>query len=423
MLIQKNLGEGLGLEYNENVFTIFRDQITGLEYLRNNREVHERGLYVDLDAYKYRVFVDFRQVRDNDLRQYANLAAYLQGGGVPSVEDAIKEAILEPVLTPFRELVNPTMLQKLITNRVSTRLAEVANTQAILEEIEAKLLPLLVEIQRAVQSDGETVKTSHEILHELAAALYLPVIDQLYPKLAQAVYRSPLAYLKVGPTPASQPSPAQDWLEAGNLAIWGQTLCWVLLHQLGKLATGEDYREISRKWMDDLFFAKVTANALHDLVGQPSERSMSLIKILTRHHHWWAPPKDSKSSSPSIQSILLGWLNDGEVQRWIGANRFEGIIWFNKESFEELAWWFYLVAVIGILAQESDETLGDPDALFKDKSRRTGARSQRGQHVSEDVTTIPRQIAQCYALIANILKAEQASGFQVEKLVEITGKL
>jgi len=43
VLMQKNLGEGLGLRPDHNYFCIFRDQITGLEYIRNNQEMCDKG--------------------------------------------------------------------------------------------------------------------------------------------------------------------------------------------------------------------------------------------------------------------------------------------------------------------------------------------------------------------------------------------
>jgi len=78
-LVQKSLGEGLNLSDDNGYYTIFRDQVSGLEFIRNNRELHDKGLYVELEAYKYQVFLNFREVQDNDWHQYAQLASYLGG--------------------------------------------------------------------------------------------------------------------------------------------------------------------------------------------------------------------------------------------------------------------------------------------------------------------------------------------------------
>ncbi len=42
--VQRDIAEGIGLLNDDQVYTIFRDHISGLEYIRNNREIHERGL-------------------------------------------------------------------------------------------------------------------------------------------------------------------------------------------------------------------------------------------------------------------------------------------------------------------------------------------------------------------------------------------
>ncbi|MEW5942118.1 MAG: alpha-amylase family glycosyl hydrolase, partial [Chloroflexota bacterium] len=57
---QKSLAEGLGLP--SDGYVIFRDGITNLEYIRSCRELGEKGLYVELGAYKCHTLLDFRFV-------------------------------------------------------------------------------------------------------------------------------------------------------------------------------------------------------------------------------------------------------------------------------------------------------------------------------------------------------------------------
>src|SRR5262249_13330344 len=102
-LMQRTLGQGLALSSDENAYVIFRDQATGLEYLRRSRELVEQGLYVELAAFKYHVFLDFREVWDNEWHHYGHLAAFLDGRGVPSIDEALKEVFLVPVHKPFKE--------------------------------------------------------------------------------------------------------------------------------------------------------------------------------------------------------------------------------------------------------------------------------------------------------------------------------
>jgi hypothetical protein len=45
-LTTKNLAEGLGLQNEDRYYCIFRDQNSGLEYIRNNRQLFEEGFYI-----------------------------------------------------------------------------------------------------------------------------------------------------------------------------------------------------------------------------------------------------------------------------------------------------------------------------------------------------------------------------------------
>jgi hypothetical protein len=93
-LTQKTLGQGLELQNQEDCYCIFKDQINDLEYIRSCREIHEKGLMAELGAFKYHVFLNFRQVQDNVWHHYAQLNSYLNGRGVPSIDDALKEIFL-----------------------------------------------------------------------------------------------------------------------------------------------------------------------------------------------------------------------------------------------------------------------------------------------------------------------------------------
>jgi hypothetical protein len=73
----KKLGEGLGLEPKENCYIIFRDIASGLGYIRNCKDLFENGLYLQLEAYQWNVFLDFREVEDDDKGTYSQLAAAL----------------------------------------------------------------------------------------------------------------------------------------------------------------------------------------------------------------------------------------------------------------------------------------------------------------------------------------------------------
>ncbi|HEY5572561.1 MAG TPA: alpha-amylase family glycosyl hydrolase, partial [Anaerolineales bacterium] len=192
-LLQKNLGEGLGLHYSGEYYAVFRDHVAGLEFIRSSQEIHDEGLFVDLGAYRYQVFMDFREVRDNEWHQYAQLTEYLDGRGVPSIDEALREIFLQPIHYPFRELVNADTFRRLMNGRLKSPEEQV--DADLLSEIEQKMAHLLRQIKDLTQTE-----TEEDLMAELArnqrnkakAILGLPVLKDRYPPARSKKYSSAL---------------------------------------------------------------------------------------------------------------------------------------------------------------------------------------------------------------------------------------
>lgn len=162
VLVQRDLADGLALPADENNWCIFRDHNAGLEYLRNCRELHEHGLYVTLKGYQYIVLIDFRVVEDSIAYPYHQLAQYLNGRGIPSVDEALRELIVAPVRAPFRDLVNADTFRRLLDARTEP-------DPALLDEIEEKTVALLEAAQAFVgEPEAEVEPTPVEVVDETA---------------------------------------------------------------------------------------------------------------------------------------------------------------------------------------------------------------------------------------------------------------
>jgi glycosidase len=100
-LVQRTLKEGLDIRGDALDYLIFRDYVSGLEYIRSGREIAEKGLYVSLGAYQCHTFLDFREILDSDGRWEA-LCAALNGAGVSSVDGRLSE-----MFPPIVEVTQP----------------------------------------------------------------------------------------------------------------------------------------------------------------------------------------------------------------------------------------------------------------------------------------------------------------------------
>jgi len=353
-LIQKTLGEGLRLTPDHTYFTIFRDHVTGLEYIRNSRELWEKGLYVELDAYKYHIFIDFREVRDNQWQQYAQIANYLNGRGVPSVEDIFKEILLQPIQHTFKELIDAEIFRRLIDARVYQ--ADVKPDQTLLEEIEQKVVNLLLEAKKFSSGSGEERTIAREVRQKLEVILRLPTLSSQFPCI--------------------------DAKDISKEKFW-TLLGWLFVHALGRLVNQKDFSEVSRSWIDEWRLGKTIVSVLGELeLDETASRgSITLIKLLTSHQRWF----EEKRAYRVLESLL----KDNEVQQFLQINRYSDILWFNREAFDDLLWWLEVLAAV--------EISSDP---------------QRPAHQAA------KDLEGCNGMIQKLKEAATKSGYQVEKLLE-----
>ncbi len=111
-LKRQDLGQGLGLRNEPGWFVVFRDAVSGLEYIRPGSDLCTNGMFIELHAYQTHVFLDFREMADDAGARLARLSAHLQGRGVSSMEKAGREMSLQPLHNAWRELCRSDLLQR-----------------------------------------------------------------------------------------------------------------------------------------------------------------------------------------------------------------------------------------------------------------------------------------------------------------------
>jgi hypothetical protein len=407
-LIQKSLGEGLGIHNDKEYFTIFRDHVTGLEYIHNSHELHTQGLYIELAAYQYHVFLDFHEVQDNERDQYAQLAAYLDGRGVPSIEEAGKEIALQPVRNPYQELVNAGMFNWLIQNRYAAETYVERKLEKTLLEVDVKAQTLLREVKLLSGGKGDDGLVASQIMKETAIVLTLSDLIDSIPESKSSFNQATKDYLSGGPKGDSS-------YACGDVEVWGTLLSWLFTNRLGfvvdepgekqsnqQITVDASCLEQSRTWIDEWLLGKIITGALRDM-GIDEEaawRSVGLIKSLTSHQDWFSC---IESGIKNGYQTLKSWLQDVEVQRYIQVHRYKGVLWFNKEGFEELLWWMFAVGVIDIVLEAQD--IWDEGDI--------------GEMVLNESAT--KSIISCFDQIKKLERAKQKSDYQLEKLLDAAG--
>jgi hypothetical protein len=150
-----------------------------------------------------------------------------------------------------------------------------------------------------------------------------------------------------------------------------------------------DFEQLSRSWIDEWLLNKIIAGALRDLGRDEDEAwwAVSLVKLLTTHQRWYVAQASGKKGA--IRT-LESWLHDGEVQHFLQVNRYQDVLWFNKEAFEQLARWMLFVATVSISAESPQPA----------------------------VEVAPRIVA-AYDPVKRLLQAEEKSEYQLERLLAV----
>ena len=241
------------------------------------------------------------------------------------------------------------------------------------EEIEQKSLTFLRQAKQESGGSGDEIAIAKETRNELELALQLSSFAHRLPWTVTKEKKAVHEYL-------------QENLENTPL-FWGALLAWLFTHALGKVTTTEDFAEQSRNFIDKWRLDNVIVNQLLDsgLDEGAARRRVTLINLLTRHQNWF---KTGQSNQNPAYEALDSLLKDQEVQRFLEVNRHDGILWFNKESFEELLFWLMLIAVV--------EIGSDP--------LRSPAETVKG-------------IEECYGMIQTFQEAKKNSEYQIEKLL------
>lgn len=371
-LVQKSLRQGLGLPYDAERYLLFRDQISGLEFIRSCKEIGDQGLYFELAAYQSHVLVNIYEIPDNDEGHYGQLCAYLNGRGVPGIAEELREISLKPLLKPFDALLNPDAFEDFLQQRLSAKKAK--HQKDYLDDFEDKYKTILNTVSENLSLTMKKAPLVKSLRRKLAALLQLGALDLHFKASAPRGLKSALTFL-------------QERLRDDR--AWALLFCWLVTHELGKIQDSPDDEARSAAWLKEWLLTRRLARLLQ--VKDTGEDDISaaklLLEILVVHQNW---ASRDQLKGDSAHELLKALLRDYSVPHFAGINRFDGTLWFNKEKFDQLAGNLFLIAMVQIM---STPKLSKPAAAT--------------------------QISQVHGIILKWQKAEEKSEYRLEKLLDL----
>ncbi len=325
-LRQRSLQDGLNLPAGHDVFLAFRDVSNGLEYLRRGSDLDQRGFSFHLQAYKYHVFLDWRELRASAEYPWDRLHDSLRGAGVPNLDEALDQLRLQPLHEALRAALDPAILAGIIDAaemEAAGALAVRQRERRILEAVEPFIergnrfqkIAKQLEMERAgTQQVFERPEPEIDPNALLAATLALPRYEALFPE------RWPETARKVLPS---------DSPGTSGTAVWAPVLAWSLLH--GLPLDGESMFERLR-------LRHALADTFHGLglSGEDGWRAAARVSFLLHR----ADPLSRELTRNEWENADVRWLT--------GTHTAEKVLYFNQESHEELLWWIQVPSLVAV---------------------------------------------------------------------------
>ncbi len=347
-LVQKSLGEGLGLSADGNRYALFREQRSGLWFIRSSRDIHEKGLFVSLGGYECQVFLDFYQVEDDGTGMYGRLLETLNGAGMESVENSLRELRLKPLLDPFRRILWDMLpsFKKAVAGRVQGPRPWES------PEFLGSARSFLEEAKKFANCSGDAEKGIDEILEGCAAAA--AVLELVKGGKLEAVEG------KAAGSPREEEKKSEEALLAFrsfagkvefDLRADGDLLfTWILLRGLGPVGAEiererpETARRLTDEFGLDWEFTKYLASA--GIESEQAERLRLLLKILLEREDWFVKSERFEKLDVRARVALEELFTDQDVRQCSGVNRFNGELYFNREGFLALLSWLGVAALV-----------------------------------------------------------------------------
>ena len=312
----KSISEGLNLHAEDNKFVIFREHHSGLWFIRRSKEICERGMYIGLNGFEYQVYMDIKEVTDGADRKYQILCDTLQGRGCYDLETEWQEIC-------YRELYQT--LSAYATTVIPAVHSMVQPAAGKISDAEIKK-----QLKEVISSAENAAVAFYEMAAKYAGEAKLSAADKQYKEFAKLtekvlllnnenkakVSEDIIASLKK----AKNADSYLQTLFGTDKNLPEQLICFAMVKELASLGFAE-------KWAFARKFAEYLTSAGINLGD--TRNNINRLFILSTVCNAAAIAKDEKTALYEIVKLMC----EGEKAVTLtGANCYDGIVWFNKET-------------------------------------------------------------------------------------------
>lgn len=315
--------DSLGFGGAADGFLVFKDQSTGLHFLRPVRELGNRGFEIHLNGYEHHVFLDFQWVHNDETHDYDALYSQIGNYGIPNLEAGLRGLRLQPILQPLRELLKKDLLDD---GRNCLKVLSTKPKKQFLQKISDILEIFYKECQTSTPQGDTAFSGSHkQTLLEIEALLDLTHLEQTITIPGAAKLQKVVARC--------------DFSWSANDLIFATLFTWLAVHPVYTWISESSHIELAdalhNEIRDSLRSAGYSATEIQTTIQR--------IHMLNVINGWFA-----FNVEPDPQKLLRAWFSTDAVRSYTKMNEFENVTWYDGDRFAELLWWLKMVAVLNL---------------------------------------------------------------------------
>jgi glycosidase len=365
------LSAGLQLPWDDDAVMAYKDTVQGLEYLRRARDLRDHGLTVGLRGYQHMVLLEWRVLYSSETHPWDRLCDTLQGAGVYSVDEAMQQLRLQPLVEALRRVVNEgnVHLMAKVAGEVPVREVEAKAVAPVVVKkgTRKKVAELKVAAPALEEQDGEPA--SHRSRDQAAARIGHPGIfaeemerivagvrgfAETAVRLGRWVEPEVTVEGKIGEsvvhptTIEALQGVLQSGLVGGDKQVsearmWAPVLGWMALRGLPSA-------QAAVTLFDELQMRHALAETFSSVgvKGEEAWRAAAQVRVLLR-----------VGVEGPLQKVIetAAFWEDADV-RWLTGTHAdeEGVEYFEQERFEALVRWLQLPALVAGVRDEAFAT-------------------------------------------------------------------
>ncbi len=381
----RTISEALETNTSSKYFYIFREHISNLEYIRSGSDISRNGFSVELGAFKYLVYMNWREVYDSD-GTWKKLSGKLSGRGVLNMNRVRQEMLLEPVHTVFEKMFDEDSVNEFIKTCIfdetdKNKIKFVEKKYSKLLKAVVKHFDLTVEIESVIESFEEQIVSVRKLNR---------LLDYNYDLEKNPAFASVHKSVRV--------SRNTNYYE--NSIIF---MLWLIISNMKGLFAKKGAVN-QQNYAEALLLDTPVKKILQKLGKSDFDiyRCINSLNIFMQHTDEIPDVfKDEKKEVPAADNssgnALLTLLNDGNVRMYLGVNQYENVWYYSKENFEELLEWLFTLS--GLLLMKAKGMSKKKD-YFEKKSK---------------------EFHNSYLCFQTLVDVARQSGYKIERLKDLLG--